>query len=78
MYKCCQTIHFITVGNCSELLPPLNGSIAYSINDTFVIAEHSCKTVFSLHDGDVERFCDEAGVWTGTKPICVDDGMSTV
>ena len=66
---------FISVGNCPELIPPINGSIAYSINDTHVIAEYSCHTGYSLN-GDIRRYCNDTGVWDGTSTSCVDDGES--
>ena len=67
---------FIAVGNCPELYPPINGSIAYSINDTLVTAEYSCRVGYSLSDGDVLRYCNDSGIWSGTEPICLDDGMT--
>lgn len=60
---------------CPELIPPVNGVIEYSINVTLVIAEYSCKIGYSLH-GDVQRFCNDSGKWTGTVPGCVNNGMS--
>ena len=69
-------LSFIAVGNCPELYPPINGSIAYSINDTLVAAEYSCRVGYSLSDGDVVRYCNDSGIWSGTEPICLDDGMT--
>ena len=65
---------FIVVGNCPELIPPINGSIEYSINDTYyVIAEYSCNTGYTLN-GNAMRLCNDTGVWDGTAPSCVDNG----
>ena len=69
---------FFVVGNCPELFPPLNGSITYSISDTLVTAEYSCRAGYSLSDGDIVRYCNGSGIWSGSEPICVDDGMTII
>lgn len=65
----------VSVIDCGELSPPVNGFIKYKESVFESIATYSCKQGYDLV-GDVMRLCDGSGLWSGSTPVC--EGTTTL
>ena len=68
--------NLFSIGECRSLTNPTNGQVSHPSGTTFgQTATYSCNTGYNLV-GDNTRVCQATGVWSGSEPTCLIEGMS--
>ena len=64
------SISFHLVAVCGFLPAPENGMVTISGPSFGSIATYTCNTGYIILMEDMERICQENGVWSGNQPVC--------
>ena len=65
-----------SVGECRALTSPTNGQVSHPSGTTLgQRATYSCDTGYNLV-GNNTRVCQATGVWSGSAPTCLIEGIS--